>query len=139
VVKGAARGGAVSAALIALVLGMVPSAAHAESGKLNLHLDAAFGVPFIGPYAPPDSDDRSRLGPATWASLDMFPNEWIAFEAMIGLGYMFETAATSNEPGAGYWCFALGARGRWLDDMDGYDDEVGGNLAGNFWASAHLG
>lgn len=131
------------AARIGLVVGVlaaaIPSVAFAESGKLNLHLEGGFGQPFIGRLAPPDDDRRSRLGPGFWAALDMFPNDWIAFEALVGLGYQFELADQANEAGAGYWCFALGARARWLDDMRGYGDDIGGDLAGNFWVSAHVG
>lgn len=130
-----------SLALVSLVCVALPPPARAESGRVNLHLELGYGLPLLSYRGPPSDDGSSRNGPALWWSVDLPIQQtpW-AFEAIAGLGYMFEHAQDARTSGDTYWNLGVGVRRRILDDHAGYlDDQPGGNWLGNLWVSSHLG
>lgn len=121
-----------------------PRAAQAESGKLNLHLDLGVAAPLAGDILPPaDAEGRVQLplGTAGTVGLDWQLAPPFALELLVGGGYIFEPFpdVADSESGTPYFTAAVGPRFRFMDNQEGYADEPGGDYAGNFWVSGHLG
>lgn len=108
-----------------------PSAARAESGTWNLHLDAAFAVPIYGELAPTTGSDYAFGGGGTFA-VDWQLAPPVAIELIGGAGYLTRADRAFGMAGAG-------VRLRFLDNHEGYANEPGGDYDGNYWVSAHVG
>lgn len=132
-------------AALALVSSIAaPGVALAESGKLNLHIDVALAAPVAGDMLPEaDEDGRVELplGVLGAAGLDWQLAPPFALELLVGGGYFFEPFPDEPEGASGtpYFTAAVGPRFRFMDNQEGYANEPGGDLAGNFWVSGHLG
>ena len=130
------------AALVPVLV--APGSARAESGKLNLHIDLAGAAPVLGD-ALPEADEEGRvelpLGLIGHAGLDWQVAQPLALELLVGGGYFFEPFPDEPEDASGtpYFTAAVGPRVRFMDNQEGYANEPGGDVAGNFWVSGHLG
>jgi len=116
----------------------LPNAAHAESGKLNLHLDLGGGVPILGPAAVGSAGIDSVYGGVFLLGVDYQLAPPIAIELLGGGGFFTVKALGASDTNA-YGSVAVGARFRFMDNHEGYMNEEGGDPLGNFWASAHIG
>lgn len=130
--------------VVCLLVSVCAGRAHAESGKLNLHVDLGAAVPIAGDILPEaDAEGRVTLpfGMAGTLGLDWQLAPPFALELLVGGGYVFEPFpdVADTESGAPYFTAAVGPRVRFLDNQEGYANEPGGDYDGNFWVSAHLG
>jgi len=121
--------------LFAASLALSPTLAHAESGRLNLHLDLGLGLPTAGYQAPSGQNDlNAHWGVAGWLSVDYVVAGPFAVEIIGGVGRMINTVDGTNPydrnrpiPDGFTWgTIGAGGRLRLLDD-------------GNLWLSAHAG
>lgn len=133
--------------LLAILLASLGAGtARADSGKLNLHVELGFGMPTSGYLAPPGSNDNTgHIGAGLALSVDYVVAGPFALEILVGGGYMADIVSgspvTSFSDRSGFATFhaGLGGRLRFLDDRSGYNNQDGGNAAGNLWLSAHAG
>lgn len=110
-----------------------PSAARAESGDLNLHLEIGASAPVTGEYGPSSVDNEVSLGVVGNFAIDWQLAQPFALELIAGGGYYFPNADRAMVN------VGLGGRFRFLDNHEGYANEDGGDLDGNFWVAAHVG
>ena len=96
--------------------------AHAESGRLNLH--ANMGLKLTAPLS---------FGVIGSAGLDWQLRPPFALDVTVGAGY------PDRPDGATLVQAAAGLRFRFLDDQDGYGDELGGNQRGNLFLVPRIG
>lgn len=121
-----------------------PAAASADSGRLNLHVEPVLLVPVAGDILP-EADDEGRVqlpfGVAGTLGIDWQLAPPFALELLVGGGWVFEPFpdVADEESGTPYFTAAVGPRFRFMDNQEGYANEPGGDLAGNFWVSGHLG
>lgn len=106
-----------SSLLLASLLALAASPAHAESGRYNIHLTGMAPFPVAGEV-----------------SLDWQLARPIALEVAAGGGVLTDYAQASD----GIFFATFGARLRLADDESGYLEE-GGSIAGHFWIAAHAG
>jgi OOP family OmpA-OmpF porin len=118
---------------------MTQSTAHAESGKLNLHLDVGIATPFLGELGPTEAN--VTLGGAGWLSLDYQLKAPFSLEIIGGFGGFNDPQPqhAMDRSWAAYGTAAVGARFRFLDNQEGYLNETEGDFLGNVWISAHVG
>lgn len=128
-------------ALTTLIFALVATRdAHAESGRLNLHLDLGVGVPLAGPLQ--IGRDANAFAILGWFSLDYQPFSPLSFELIGGAGYLTTPYPQDEMEGASgtiYGTVGLGVRLRFMDNRVGYLNEPEGDHLGNFWGSLHLG
>lgn len=114
--------------LIALCFFVIsaPERAHAESGRLNLHLDLGLITPPLGGYGAVAADWRIA-GP-------------VAVEVAFGAGFFGATENLFGESigGSAFAIISAGARFRILDDVSGYPAD-GGSRHGQLWVAPHAG
>lgn len=122
------------ATLVAATLFALPNAAFANE-NLNLHIDPGFGLPTSGNLAPPSKyDNLAHVGPKLWLAVDYEVLDFLAIEAIGGVGTWFELDA--DEPNLDdklTYTAGLGLRFRVFTGADP------GKFASNFWLSAHAG
>ena len=125
-------------ALVALSLAALstPSLAHAEHGRLNLHVDIGGGIPYAGPARP--ANDTRAGGFAIYLGGDVVVLDKLAIEGLIGLGGFANGIPGSLDTSVRYRSIVGGVRYRLFEDTSGYATE-GGRLHGGFWLSAHIG
>lgn len=116
----------------------VAHVAHAESGRLNLHLEGALATPIAGPLQA--DGDNVTYGGIVWVGADYQIKSPFALELILGGGYFGDPYPNHlMDNGTPYFTAAVGARLRFLDNREGYLNEEGGDILGNLWVSAHLG
>lgn len=93
------------------------TAAHAESGRFNLHFSGLGPVPAAGEVS------------ADWQLARPF-----ALELRAGGGVLTDFGQSSE----GIFYSSIGARFRFVDDESGYLNE-GGSIAGHLWVAPHVG
>lgn len=125
---------------IVLVVTAAPSLASAESGILNLHIEAGAGIPFLGDQVFEDASGTATIQPLFLGNISV---DWqlavpFALELQAGGGYSLG-AFRNDEEGNPYVNVVAGARYRFLDNREGYGDEPGGDYDGNAYVNAHLG
>lgn len=130
-----------SLALLPLALGLlvVPGAARAESGRLNLHVDLGVGGGIAGDTRRATSDEDASVGGTFGLSLDLTIARPVALELLILGGGVAHPFPGSDKTGAGLVGFGAGVRIRPLDDDRGYANEPHGNVGGNLFVAAHIG
>ncbi|MGE0789622.1 MAG: OmpA family protein [Sandaracinaceae bacterium] len=128
------------AAVALLASSLVAAPAAAESGEFNLHIDLGAGFPVLGANGPDRLDGILQVGPVGAVSFDWQVFAPLAFEVIVGGGYMIgdNLYAAGADGGSPYFNAGAGVRVRILDNQEGYLAN-GGDWIGNFWASAHLG
>ena len=134
------RGMGLIAAIVAMTVSNWTTPAHAENGKLNLHIDLGFGSGLVGPLAPPGNNDKlAHVAPYGWVSMDYVLTNALAIEGIGGVGYLIdlESAAPDVDENLIY-NIGVGVRLRFLNDDSGYKKD-GGKLGSNLWVSSHLG
>ncbi len=138
------RLGTLVSTVVWLLAVAAPGMARADSGRLNLHLDAGFAAAVAGDLLPEAGDDgrvQLPLGATGILGVDWQLAPPFALELLVGGGYFFEPFpdVSDEESGTPYFTAAVGPRFRFMDNQEGYADEPGGDMAGNFWVSGHLG
>jgi outer membrane protein OmpA-like peptidoglycan-associated protein len=126
-----------AAAAAAAVLCAAPAAARADSGRLNLHLDAGYARPLGGVLA--------EAAPAGGLSLSLRADVAVVSLLAIEVGYSYEPFFT--DPASELVSVSLlslqhlggGVRLNILDDQAGWLGEPGGNVLGTLWASVDGG
>jgi outer membrane protein OmpA-like peptidoglycan-associated protein len=103
-----------------LLLLALTTRARAESGKLNLHLDAGVMVPPVGGSGDVGVDWQFRPGYAL---------DWV-----IGGGYL-----GTSDNGLPFFHSAIGIRFRFLDNKEGYLNEKNGDSGGNLFLAPRFG
>lgn len=128
---------------IAIAVGatlVAPKPVQADSGRFHLHLDLGMGVPVTGPTSRRSTHSSDRpLGGVGWLSADYQLAPPVAIELIFGFGGFGRPFERSSTTGASLTHLGIGARFRFADDLDGYNNEPNGNLLSNLWVSAHIG
>jgi len=128
-----------SIAVLSMLASMVAVPAKAESGRLNLHIDGAFGGTIVGPASYQSSGDEHSVGGVLGLGLDYQIRSPIAIEAMFHAGGFSKPFPTSSRTGVSLVGASFGVRLRFLDDTHGYLGERNGNSLGNLYGAARIG
>ncbi|MFO0560962.1 MAG: OmpA family protein [Polyangiales bacterium] len=130
---------AVLGALTVSVALLAPATSFAESGRFNLHIDLGLGAPLLGELGPTNTGNQVTLGAVGQLGFDWQLAAPFALEITAGGGYFFRGFPGTMATGQPYFNVALGGRLRFADNQEGYMNEPGGDVLGNYWVSAHLG
>ena len=130
---------AAAAAVVAAaaVFGAAPASARADSGRLNLHLDAGYARPLGGVLA--------EASPAGGLSLSLRADVAVVSLLALEVGYSYEPFFT--DPASELVSVSVlslqhlggGLRANILDDQAGWLGEPGGNVLGTLWVSVDGG
>src|SRR5512143_2268614 len=122
--------------LLAVLASAMP--ARAESGRLNLHFEGAFGGVVTGAASHDPSMKQRSIGGIGMLGLDYEFFRPFAVDVLIG-GGAFAKPFPEEANNAGLFTVAVGGRVRLLDDTRGFLNGPGGNLHGNLYVAGHIG
>ena len=125
---------AVSVMLLGLV---VPAAAQAESGFLNIHLEPGLALPAGGYLKDSYGTGQSVFGFHGALGIDVQPFSPIGFQLRYGLTNFPEPEGSGRGASFDHGITA-GVRWRILDNREGYQFN-GGDIMGNLWVDGNVG